>query len=195
MELAASTLVILIVSVVILSSATVLTYQVFCSAEEISQDVDRQSQQRIEQLLSGGGRVEIADNNKVARMEGSAICGRDQARTATITLGIKNVDRSESFKNYGIQVNREVPKYDGDPLEPYELRSPTGNQANGYYPGEIQYFASDSGEVTVDAGETHTMNILITIPANVEPEQHIYTVKVFEGDGPIGVQQAYLKLE
>lgn len=171
LELAANTIVTLIVAVVIMSLAISLTYSVFCGAEDYARDVDSQSEQRIEQLLSGGGRVQVADNTKTAEAKGSVMCGREPVATATYALGIKNDGPADDFR-----VN---------------VTGPDGTNTD-----EIQFFGKDR-TINIGNREVHSMNILITVPDVDFGNQRIYTVHVTKGNDNTnyGVQQLYLNPE
>lgn len=171
LELAANTIVLLIVGVVILTLAISLSYGVFCSAEEYSQQVDAQSQQQLERLLAGGGKVRVADNSKRAVRAGSAICGSQSGYTAEFTLGIQN---QESY-----------------PADYYiEIQAAASNDLIV----EWQHFPEPGEPVTIPQRDTHTTNILFSLPAQPASQQ-IYTVRVLgPGDSGTlyGVQQLYI---
>ena len=164
-----STIVTLIVAVIILTLSIGLTYSVFCGAEEYAESVDSQSEQEIENLLAGGGKVQVADNSKRAERQGSAICGQDPVASAMFALGVKNI--GDSTKVYDIQVERTYP------------------------PGtasEVSFF----NNLEVGPREIGTTNILIQEPAGMD-EEHVYKVTVTDASSgeTYGIQQIYLEPE
>lgn len=167
MELAANTVVILIVSMVILALATTLTYRVVCSAEDFSSRLDAQSSGQTDRLLSGSGDVVVGDNEKTAKIEGSMICGSGRTRVAEFTLGIRNSGSGEGTFSVDVQPS-------GAPLAP----------------ADTAIFFDDS--ITLQPGETHAMVILITDASGLEG-QYTYDVKVTRGVAETyGVQRLYV---
>ena len=170
LELAASTIVLLIVGVVMLALSISLTYTVFCGAEEYAASVDSQTENRVEQLLAAGGRVQVADNTKTARQRGTIICGREPQATATFALGIQNA--LDAQRTFDIEVDRTSPDTSDVPQTATEVQVRSPIDAN---PREVR-----------------AVTILVTLPPGAE-EQHIYTVRVSEVGGDVyGVQRIYV---
>ncbi|MFT4249861.1 MAG: hypothetical protein ACMXYD_00675 [Candidatus Woesearchaeota archaeon] len=103
LELATNTIVLLIVGILILTLSISLTYGVFCTSIEYSEQVDRQSQAQLERLLSTGGRVQVADNTKKVENQGNFLCVGNTQRTAEFVLGIQNNNAVET-KTFTIEV-------------------------------------------------------------------------------------------
>ncbi len=170
-ELAASTVVILLVAIVILGMAFTLTYKALCAAVHYSNTVDSQTQNQIDRLLAGGGRVVVADNSKTAKMTGSPLCGGSSQKTAMFAIGIKNT--GASMNSFKINVIAANPKQEGN--------------------GQIQYFTDT---LDIKPGQTKYESVLITPPTNIDAKQFIYTVTVDEGTSTVyGVQHLYVSLE
>lgn len=108
LELAANTIVMLIVAVIIFTLAMGLTYNVFCEAQDYAADLDGQSDQEIERLLAQGGQVEVANNIKSPQPPSGLLCTRQATAAATFTLGIKNT------QDYPVNFSIEVQNESGD---------------------------------------------------------------------------------
>lgn len=171
LELAANTIVLLLVGITMLALATGLTYTIFCGAEEYAANVDGQTENRVESLLAAGGRVQVADNTKTARQRGTIICGREPARTATFALGIQHSGTPDH--DYRVSVERTSPMDVAQEAEEVQVLTP----------------------VNVRDGETRVVNILVTLPPGAN-EQHIYTVYVNRTSADVyGVQRIYVRPE
>lgn len=181
-ELATNIIVMLIVGILIFVLSLGITFGVFCATQEISEDVSLQNERRVEQLLSGGGRVSVADNTKVAQMRGNILCGMSRERTADFVLGIGN-DNPNTPQDFLFNVTRVQPPHEG----------------------HVQYVQSiqPQNEIfSIAAREFSTHSLLFVLPGDaVVDQQRIYRVTVFvqtdDLDGnpmqtPYGVQQLYI---
>ena len=177
LELAANTIVLLLVGITMLGLSIGLTYTIFCGAEEYAATVDGQTASRVEQLLAAGGRVQVADNTQVARQRGSIICGRDAYATASFALGIQN--SRDAASEFNITVTRTDP-------DTSEL---------AWTDQEVQVLTP----VTARAGEVLTTRILIATPPSTH-NQYTYTVTVeditdLEDKKVYGIQRIYVQTE
>lgn len=177
LQLAAGTLVMLIVSIVVVGMALVLSYQAFCGASELVYDIDDQSQSRIDDLLTaGGGRVVVADNTQTASGRGNPLCGGSTTRIASFTVGITSsaggtqtvcVDEPETSSGAEIHIATA----DGVSTD-----------------GELS--------VTLDPFETYPVKVLVIMPNDAEGE-YVYALRVAadcSGTSQIfGGQQLYVQ--
>ena len=168
LELAANTIVMLIVSIVIFGFAMSISYGVFCGAQEYSAEVDAQSQQQVKRLLSSGGKVQVADNTKKAQSRGSVLCGGQRTVGAEFTLGIRDQGNTEESM--------------------YTIEVEGANQ----YGADVQYFPGPGEQVPILRRQVYTTSILINLP--LEPQEtQVYTVRVYDASESLyGVQQLYI---
>ena len=161
LELAMSTFIVIIVSLMILGSALYMTRLVFCQAEDYAVNIDRQSERRIEELMSSGAKVAIADNSKSARTSGTFICSGATRPTANYALGIRNT------MNQPLEVSVNVQQT--DPTSPLNT---------------IIFFPGNDVKFTIGAGQTRNINIVIELVREAKRGQYIYTARVTGGGGP-----------
>lgn len=94
-ELPASMLVILIISIVTLGLASGLTYKLVCSAEDQLSSFNDQQEREIERRLLSGAAVIIPDATKAAERP-SSLCGGSSVPGAVYALGIRNDNVAET---------------------------------------------------------------------------------------------------
>ena len=176
LQLAASTLVLLIVGIIILGSAIALTYNVVCAAETYTNAVDSQTQSRINRLLlQSGSEVYVGDNTQTAEKSGGVFCGGSSDYTAKFVVGIKNVEAAP------VQLELEIARVVPAP----EVLSPP----------ELQFFASPQ---QISQGETIATTVLFVSDPAMDPGQYVYRLRAkksgttqYYGDP----QQFYLTIE
>jgi archaellin len=175
-ELAAGTMVTLLVAIIILSASMVLTYRVLCAAADYSADVDARTQSQIESLLGGRGEVVVAQNSHTARRAGNALCGTGGVESATFVLGVRNIfDGGYEF----------TVRVEGEAGAPGNIQIPTNSTLDG----------AVNGTYYLEAGERRTIPILIIHNGTSERGQHAYNIRVWVGDDFRGAQRIYLIIE
>ena len=168
MEVAASTIVMLIVGIVVLGFSLMITQNLFCSAQEYEATISSQNQQEINRLLAGGGNVVVPNNAKTARTQGSFICGSSRTQAVDFALGIQN--RGQGPAEYVISISRESPEGD-------------------LFDNEILFGLDD---IRLGPGEQVVETFIINLPLNAPPGQYQYLVHVQEGGELHGAQIVYV---
>jgi len=94
-ELSMNFLVMILISIAVLSMAIIISRNIFTGAKNLQLDIDRQTQQEIENLLDDGSRVVIPFTRKTVNRGDLAVFG----------VGVLNVLGDTKYFNISVKVN------------------------------------------------------------------------------------------
>ncbi len=183
-EIASGTIVMLIVSIVVLGLALTLTYNVFCQAEVMAEQISTQNRDQINRLLTTGGRVVIPNNNQEARVQGSFICGSSRSQPVEFVVGIQNRQQTTQALTVTLE-------YEGTTANP-----PPSLFPDSHLIAIFDTAANDaqviSQLITLEAGETFMGTFIVNLPLDTPPGQYTYTLVVTYSGGRYGAQTAHV---
>jgi hypothetical protein len=182
-ELAASFIVILIISLVMFGLATGITYKLFCASGEKIEQLDAATEKQIEQRLNSGALVQIPDATKTSQRS-AGFCGGSTAASASFVLGIRNVYPAEQSFTVTCESKGRIV---GD-----ELYTPSE---------ELCDYLQMPDAFPVAAKGTTSRLLVLTIPqeSTLEEGKYMLTIIVDNPDPsttqPYGAQNIYFTLE
>lgn len=167
-ELAASFIVVLIISIIIFGLASALTYKLFCASENKITQLDASTQKQVDQLLQSGGRVTIPDASKTTKAT-SSFCGSSVAG-AVFALGVRN----DLLSSSSFTVSCEYAGLEGSP----DFGTNPVDCANS--PFIVQPFSTSGGDITwnIDPRERASKLLVITPTADAKPGKNIFNIRV-----------------
>lgn len=183
LELAASILVTLIVSIIVLGLAGGITWQLFCGANERVDAIDAQAQKYIEQRLTSGAAVQAPDASKTAKAPAS-FCGGRAPASAVFGLGVRNDGNTRATFML-------VCTYDG--VEKAETFTQVGQDCAGG-----AWRAQYASTMELDARERDTLLMVFNVPSGISSGRHTFTVRAFDEASPstlYGAAKLYLTVE
>ncbi len=194
MEIAAGTIIMLIVSIVVLGLALTLTYNVFCAAEDTARDISSQNRDQINRLLTSGGRVVVPDNNREARVEGSFICGSSRSQAVDFAIGIQN--RGQTQGGFNVQVNFEgATDNSGGEIDTAGLFGDNHLLISiGDQDPSSGVTSIDISNLNIPNGQTVMGTLIVNLPLNAPQGQYQYSIRVIQGGQLYGAQMAYVSV-
>jgi hypothetical protein len=157
-ELPASMLIILIISIVVFGFAGGLTYRLVCGAEDRLAMLSAAQENELERRLATGSSVIIPDSTKRARAP-SSLCSSSRVAGAVYALGIRNDEPDE--QTFTI-----------------ECSNPDGSLAQDC--DTIQH----RDEVTLAPGQREVLAIVANVNPQTPKGRHVYTMTVTNSDSP-----------
>ena len=153
-ELSINFLVIIIISIVMLSSGILIIKKYFGTATEIKEQLDEQTLNRIEDLVSDGGTVVVPFKRKVVEAGEAELFG----------LGILNLDTTNDEYKVFINLSKFI----------------TRDQIEEDDPGATGWLLYES-QHTIAYKETKKIPIRVHVPVGVEPGSYIFNIYVNKG--------------
>ena len=155
-ELSANFLVIIIISLVILSSAILITRQVFRGTKELHTDLDTQTEAQIEALLEEGRPVAVAFNRKSIKRGEDNLFG----------VGILNLEDKQSL-SLDVSFNKAFDKNEE------EIENVDGD--------DWLFYLTDSFEIERNGDKK--IGVLFEVPKDALFGEYIFNVKALREDG------------
>ncbi len=163
-ELAASFIVVLIVSIIMLGLAGGITYKIFCASGEKIEQLDSQTERLVEQKLASGSRVTIPLPTKEVRSVAN-FCGEDAAPGAVFGLGIRN----DLIQNADFQITCDAKGVE----DPNGALTPSANPID--CDADWQF---DRGDISIPSREKVTRLLVLNVPGDASDGKHVFTFTV-----------------
>ncbi|MBW3002759.1 hypothetical protein KY338_06385 [Candidatus Woesearchaeota archaeon] len=165
-ELSATVIVLLVITIVIFMGSLFFLKKFFYGAEEIKGEIERSTQEQIENLLRSGDLVAIPLNKKTIKKGNGAVFG----------LGIRNIGAAKDFtviSNF---------------FRAFEIDGKTDIPADPYYINDNWLLYSE-GPYKLDSNELKLVPVSITVDhaiddlgTSTKAGTYIFNVCVFKGD-------------
>lgn len=175
-ELAASMIVILIVSILMLGMAGGITYRLFCASGDKIDQIDAATQAQLERKLDSGAAVQIPDSGKSAKSS-AGFCGRSSVSGAVFSIGIRNDFQADT--TFTVECVEDKLQLVGGALGESSLCD------------EMQ----GEGDVDVAATQKETELLVVNVPPGTPSGKHVLTVQVLAAGELYGAANIYLMVE
>lgn len=178
-ELAASFIVVLIVSIIMLGLAGGITYKIFCASGAKIEQLDSQTERLVEQKLASGSRVTIPLPTKEVRSVAN-FCGEDAAPGAVFGLGIRNdLIQDDTFTiectAKGVEDSTGALTTTGKTIMDCDA--------------DWQF---DRNPITISSREKVTRLLVLNVPGGVSEGKHVFTFTVTNAGQTYGAANVYV---